>query len=235
MSVTIEVGATQGLSQIVMRDFRAMGQIMPQAAVRAARGARSSLRRQISSRFKRKPTRGGAAFANTLPKIRPKLEDYGGGKMAARVRTMAWYKSRRGVNFDLFWLFDNAPITIRSTRGRMIAVPLPGANLPNKGGGAARTVAWPRDLQAKGWRTSIIPAGRGGLKNPLIVGGPPGTPRSGWKPLYTLHRQVRVSKRLPVGKTAERFGRKLPTYAAQGLARLQKRIAAKARTVTVKG
>lgn len=224
--VQFTAGMTTGLGRIVRGDAKAFMTVPEQAVVRAGRGARSSLRRQIRAIFKRHKALGGKAFPDTLPPIRPKLEDVGNGKRGVRVRTKAWFRHRRSRGFDLFWLFDNAPMQITSGRGRMLAVPLPNAKLPLAGRGATRKLPWPRDLMNLGWKLSIIPAGRGGLKSPLIVGGPPGTRRKDWKALYTLHPGVTIRKRLNLKATADRFAKRIAVYEQQAYARAVRRVSA---------
>jgi hypothetical protein len=220
--IIFETGLSRGTAQALLADTRQLASVLLEIPVRAARGARTSLRTQIQARFGRKPHRGGQAFPDTLPKIPPKLEDMGGGARGARVRTKALFRKRRAVVFDLFWFFDNAPQTVASTRGRLLAVPIPGAGLPPVGRGTTRAVPWPRDLKSQGWTLSILPAGRAGNRNPIIMGGPPGSTRKRLRPLFVLVPRVMVRRRLDVRGTADRFARRMPNYERAALARLDR-------------
>lgn len=223
MAVEIDARIAAGLARVVMADAKAMEQIVPDAAVRAARAARQSLRRQIKALFGRHGAMGGKPFPETIPAIPQKLVDVGAGRIGAVVRTKAYLKHRRSVGFDLFWLFENAPRTIVSGRGRMLAIPLPGANLPLAGRGATRKIPWPRDLIARGWKTKIIPAGRGRVKDPIIMGGPPGTKNKDLKPLYVLKKSVTIKKRLNLKATADKFGARIPKYTDAAYAKVTRR------------
>lgn len=226
--IIIETGMTAGLAVALQDDARAMAKAMLEVPRRAANATRTSLIRQVRARFGRKGTRGGKPFAETIPPIPAKLEtDQIENAYVARVRTKAEFRKRRGVIFDLFWLFDNAPSVIASRRGKLLAVPIPNAPIPVVGSGATRKLAWPRDLRGLGWRTSIIPAGRAGNKHPIIMGGP-GTKKT-FKPLYVLVPAVTVRKRLDVTKTANRFGSRLGQYADDALRKAQRPIRVRTR------
>lgn len=224
MAVDIDAGIAAGLGRIIQSDAKAMAKIVPNAAVRAARGARQSLRRAIKAHFGRHMAKGGKAFAETIPAIPQALTDLGGGRFGARVRTKAFFRHRRGIAFDLFWLFENSPKTIVSGRGRMLAIPLPGAKLPLVGAGMTRKLPWPRDLMAKGWKLKILPAGQGGVKSTLIMGGPPGTKNKDMKPLYVLKKAVVIKKKLDIKKTADRFEKRIPRYIEAGMKRFERRV-----------
>jgi hypothetical protein len=233
MSINIDTRISQGVGRIMRWDAKAYEEAVPKAAVRAGRGARQSLQRAIRAQFKRHKAMGGKAFADTLPKIRPQLQRLDNGAMGVRVYTKAWFNHRRGRSFDLFWLFENAPIAISSSKGRMLAVPLPNAQLPLVGRGATRKLPWPRDLINAGWTLTIIPAGRGGLKSPLIIGGAPGTRRQNFKPLYTLHKRAVIKSKLNLERTAKRFADRVPKYIESEFAKIGKRISSRPRAFAI--
>lgn len=223
MSVDFEARISKGLSRAIAQDARAFSKVVPNAVVRAGRGARNSLRTTIKKQFKRHRAGGGQAFADTIPKIKQDLILLPSGEKGVHVRTKALFRKRRSRAFDLFGLFDSAPVVVASAKGKMVAVPLPDANLPLVGRGTTRALPWPRDLKGKGWTIKIIPAGVGKLKTPLIVGGPSLNPKT-WKPLYTLHRQVIIKKKLNLNVVGKRFADRIPKYADAEFDKIGRRI-----------
>lgn len=228
MSVDFEARISKGLSRAIAQDARAFAKVVPNAVVRAGRGARNSLRTTIKKQFKRHRAGGGQAFADTIPKIKQDLIELPSGEKGVHIRTKAEYYKRRSRVFDLFDIFDNAPVVVASGKGKLIAVPLPDAHLPLIGQGTTTQLAWPRHLKALGWKFKIIPAGVGKLKTPLIVGGPSRDPKT-WKPLYTMHRQVIIKKKLNLSVVGKRFADRIPKYADAEFDKIGRRLVTQSR------
>jgi hypothetical protein len=226
--VSIRVEVSQGASL----EVRAMANAAPELAVaiarRAALAARTAVISEIRKVFTQGARRSGGRFDRTIPKIRRDPFNFGGGSFGFEVETRPVYRIRRKSPFDLFWLFAGAPRTVRSGKGRWLALPIgprggqpPEAQLPSRGAGRASAIAWPQDLKGRGWTLWTLPPKLTGKRYPILMGAPPGQPRSKGRPLFVLVPQIQIRKRLSLEAIAKRITARLPSFEAAEIKRLE--------------
>jgi len=202
-------------------------EIMDRVARRAAMSARNAVIAQIRRVFAQGRRRSGGRFEKAVPKIRRNPVDFGDGAFGYEVLHKADYRLRRRQAFDLFWLFSGTPRTVTSARGKFLTIPIgapstPESVVPSRRWGRAASIAWPEDLEKRGWKFWVLSPARSGKRHPILMGVPPGQKKSSSRPMYLLVRQVRINKRLDLAGIARRTDARIPAMISAELKRAER-------------